>query len=206
MSASSSDSILPGVLVLIVLLPIFYAIGRAGTILGDFKLAHLLAPLAPVVNGQVERSRRRIVGTYEGIPVEISAEPKRSVGLVGGSAAVTSRINAFNIAIPDQPGAADWQLQFHVTGTFGQGGRQLGVRLADGPLQQRLEQAGVLDNVGAVSSPTQSYVTVQYEKRTQTLTFTNDVAPLTVPNSARFAALLALTARLAAINARVNVA
>jgi hypothetical protein len=206
MTASSSDSILPGVLVLIVLLPILYFIGRAGTILGDIKIAYLLAPLAPVINGRVERSRRRIVGTYEGRTVYVFCDPKRSVGLTGVSRAATSRINACSIAIPDLPGAADWQLHFHVTGMLGQGGRKLEIRLADEPLRQRLEQSGVLEDVGAVSSPTQSYVTVEYEKRTHTLTYTDDVAPLTVPSSARFAALLALTARLAEINARVNVA
>ncbi len=201
MTASSSDSILPGVLVLIVLLPIFYFIGRAGTILGDFKIAHLLTPIAPVINGHVERSRRRIVGTYDGRALYVFADPKRSVGLAGG---VTSRINEFSIAIPDLPGVGDWRLQFYLTGTFGQGPRELAVQGADEPLQQRLEQSGVIEDVGAVTSATQSYVTVQYEKRTQTLTLTDDVAPLTVPSSARFSALLALASRLAVVNARVN--
>ena len=109
-----------------------------------------------------------------------------------------------SIAVPNLPGAADWHLQFHVTGTFGQGGRQLGFGMADGPLRQRLEQSGVIDDVGAVSSPTLSYVTVQYESRTQTLTYTDDVSPLRIPNGARFAVQLALVARLAALNARVN--
>lgn len=202
MTAPSSDSILPGVLVVLIMLPVLYGIGRAGTALGDVKIARLLAPLAPMINGRIERSRRRIVGTYEGLPVHVFCEPQRSVGLAGDN--VTSRINAFSIAVPDLPGAADWRLQFHVTGMLGQGGRELAIRTADEPLRLRLEQAGVVEDVGAVSSPTLSYVTVQYEARTQTLTYTDDVSPLSVPNSARFAALLTLTARLAAVNARVN--
>jgi hypothetical protein len=64
MSAPQSDSILPGVLIVLVLLPILYGIGRAGAALGDVWSAHLLAPLAPMVGGNVERSRRRLVGTY----------------------------------------------------------------------------------------------------------------------------------------------
>ena len=34
-------------------------------------------------------------------------------------------MNAFSIAIPELPGAEDWRIQFHVTGAFGQGGREL---------------------------------------------------------------------------------
>jgi hypothetical protein len=205
MTAPSSDSILPGVLIVLILLPVLYGIGRAATALGDVRSAYLLAPLAPMVNGHVERSRRRLVGTYEGWTVHVFFEPERSVGSSGSSSA-TSRINAFSIAIPDLPGDADWRLQFHVTGLLGQGGRELGFGMADEPLRRRLEQAGVIAEVGAVSSPTLSYVTVQYETRTRTLTYTDDVSPSRVPSSARFAVYLALVARLAALNTRVNVA
>jgi hypothetical protein len=113
-------------------------------------------------------------------------------------------MNAFSIAIPNLPGGADWRLQFHVTGTFGQGGRELGFVMNDKPLRLRLEEAGVIADVGAVSSPTLSYMTVEFETRTQTLTYTDDVSPSRVPNQARFAVHLALVARLAALNARVN--
>lgn len=204
MSASSSDSILPGVLIVLVLLPVLYAIARGGAALGDAWSAHLLAPLAPMVGGHVERSRRRLVGTYEGFPVHVFFDPQRSVGLLGDEASVTSRMNAFSIAIPDLPGAADWRLQFHVTGVLGQGGRQLGFGMDDPPLRQRLDQAGVLADVSAVSRSTLSYVAVQYETRTHTLTYTDDVTPSRVPSRARFAEHLALVARLAALNARVN--
>jgi len=206
MSASSSDSIMPGVLIVLVMLPVLYGIGRAGSALGNVRSAYLLAPLAPMIGGHVERSRRRLVGTYEGWPVQVFFEPQRSVGSSGNASSATSRMNAFSIAIPDLPGAADWRLQFHVTGTFGQGGRELGFGMVDESLRQRLEEADVIADVGAVSSPTLSYVTVQYEARTQTLTYTDDVSPSRVPNLARFAVHLALAARLAALNARVNVA
>ena len=206
MSASSSDSIMPGVLIVLVMLPVLYGIGRAGSALGNVRSAYLLAPLAPMIGGHVERSRRRLVGTYEGWPVQVFFEPRRSVGSSSNASSVTSLINAFSIAIPNLPGAADWRLQFHVTGTFGQGGRELGFGMVDESLRQRLEEAGVIADVGAVSSPTLSYVTVQYEARTQTLTYTDDVSPSRVPNLARFAVHLALAARLAALNARVNVA
>ena len=204
MSTPSSDSILPGVLIVLVLLPVLYGIGRAGGALGDVWSAYLLAPLAPMVAGHVERSRRRIVGTYEGWPVHVFIDPQRSVGLLGDEPSVTSRMNAFSIAIPDLAGAADWRLQFHVTGLLGQGGRELGFGMNDEPLRRRLEEAGVISDVGAVSSPTLSYVTVQYETRTRLLTYTDDVSPSRVPSRARFAVHLALVARLAALNARVN--
>jgi hypothetical protein len=205
MSAPQSDSILPGVLIVIVMLPVLYGIGRAGSALGNIWSAYVLAPLAPMINGKVERNRGRLVGTYEGWPVQVTFD-RRSVGPSSGRSSITSRINAFSIAIPDLPGEADWQLQFHVTGMFGQGARELGFGMADSPLRLRLEQAGVIADVGAVSSPTLSYRTVQYEARARTLTYTDDVSPSRIPSSARFAALLALTARLAALNARVNTA
>lgn len=206
MKAPSSDSILPGVLIVLVMLPVLYGIGRAGTALGGVWSAYLLAPLAPMVGGHVERSSRRLVGTYEGWPVHVFFDPRRSVGLLGDEPSVTSRMNPFSIAIPDLPGGADWRLQFHVTGPLGQGARELGFGMADEPLRHRLEEAGVIAEVGAVSSPTLSYVTVQYETRTRTLTYTDDVSPSRVPSHERFAVHLALVARLAVLNTRVNAA
>ncbi len=203
MSAPQSDSILPGILIVLVMLPVLYGIGRAGTAFGDVWSAYLLAPLAPMVGGHVERSRRRLVGTYEGWPVHVSFE-QRSAGTLGGASSSTSRMNAFSIAIPELPGGADWQLQFHVTGLLGQGARELGFGMSDEPLRRRLDDAGVIAEVGAVSSPTLSYVTARYETRTRTLTYTDDVSPSHVPSNERFAVHLALVARLAVLNTRVN--
>jgi hypothetical protein len=200
MSAPPSDSIFPGVIIVLVMLPVLYGIGRAGTALGDVWSAHLLAPLAPMVNGHVERSRRRLVGTYEGLPVHVFFNPRQTVGAFDK----TSRMNDFSIAVPGLPGGADWRLQFHVTGLLGQGGRELGLSTDDELLRRRLEAAGVIADVGAVSGPTLSYVTVQYETRTQTLTYTDDVSPARVPSRARFAVHLALVARLVTLNTRVN--
>jgi len=200
MSASSSDSILPGVLVVLVMLPVLYGIGRAGTALGDVWSAHLLAPLAKMINGHVERSRRRLVGSYEGLPVQVSFNPRQTVGVFDK----TSRMNAFSIAVPDVPGGANWRLQFHTTGMLGQGGRQLTLTSDDDLVRRRLEEAGVIADVGAVSGPTLSYVTVQYDTSMRTLTYTDDVSPARVPSPARFAVHLALVARLVALNMRVN--
>jgi hypothetical protein len=200
MSASSSESILPGVLVVIVMLPVLYGIGRAGTALGDVWSAHLLAPLAPMVDGHVERSRRRLVGTYEGLPVSVFFNPRQTVGAFDK----TSRMNAFSIAVPELPGGASWRLQFHVTGMLGQGGRELALSSDDEQLRRRLEESGVIADVGAVSGRSLSYVTVQYDSSTRTLTYTDDVAPARVPGRARFAVHLALVRRLVALNARVN--
>jgi hypothetical protein len=204
MSAPPSDSILPGVLIVLALLPVLYGIARAGAVLGDLRSGQLLEPLAAMVGGRVERSRRRLVGTYAGWPVHVFFEPQRSVGLLGDEPSVTSRMNAFSIAVPNLPGDADWRLQFHVTGLLGQGGRVLGFGMDNEPLRRRLEEAGIIADVGAVSGPTLSYVTVQYEKRTQTLTYTDDVSPSRVPSPERFAVHLALVARLATLNSRVN--
>ena len=204
MSAPSSDSIWPGVLIVIVMLPILYGIGRAGTALGDVRSAQLLAPLAPMIGGHIERNRRRLVGTYEGWPVHVFFEPERSVQAFTGASSATSRMNAFSIAVPNLPGAADWRLQFHVTGLLGQGGRELGFGMADEPLRRRLEEAGVVAEVSAVSSPTLSYVTVQYETPPKKLQSTDAVAPRLRQSRERFAVHLALVARLAAINTRVN--
>jgi hypothetical protein len=206
MSSPSSDSILPGVLIVIIMLPVLYGIGRAAAAIGGVWTAYVLEPLAPMVSGHVERNNRRIVGTYEGWPVYVFCDPKRSVGFSNQRSSDTQRINAFCIAIPDLPGAADWRLQFRVTGLLGQGGRELGFGMDNEHLRSRLVEAGVITEVGAVSSPTLSYVTVEYDARTRRLTYTDDVSPLRVPSQTRFAVYLALAARLAALNARVNAA
>jgi hypothetical protein len=182
------------------MLPVLYGIGRAGTALGDVWSAYLLAPLAPMLSGHVERSRRRLVGTYEGLPVTVSFNPRQTVGVFDK----TSRMNAFSIAVSELPGAADWRLQFHVTGVLGQGGRELALATDDEPLRRRLEEAGVIAEVGAVSGRSLSYVTVQYDTSTRTLTYTDDVAPARVPSRARFAVHLALVMRLVTLNTRVN--
>lgn len=65
------------------------------------------------------RSRRQIVGTYEGSPLLVSCNPRQTVGVFDK----TSRMNAFAIAVRDLPGVAERQVRFHVTGLLGQDGR-----------------------------------------------------------------------------------
>jgi hypothetical protein len=132
--------------------------------------------------------------------VRVSFATRQSVG----SGESATDINAFSIEVVDQAGRQDWRVKFHVLGIFGQGPKQLFIEASDRALGERLERSGVLDAVSAVSSPTRDYVTVAYDARRRSLTYTDDVSPRRISSRERFAAQLALVARLAEINAQVN--
>lgn len=95
-------------------------------------------------------------------------------------------------------------MKFYLTGLVGQGPKQLTIEVQDKALGERLELSDVLAGVAAVSAPTQDYVTVAYEARRKTLTYTDDMTPRRIPSHARFAAQLELVARLAEVNDQVN--
>ena len=130
----------------------------------------------------------------------MSFTPAQSVGS-GDSA---TWINAFYIDVMDLVGRQDWRIKFYASGLLGQGPKQLYIEVEDKALGERLERSGVLDAVSTVSAPTQGYVTVQYEARRRTLTYTDDVSRRRIPSHEQFAAQLELVARLAEVNAQVN--
>ncbi len=195
-----TSSFVLGALILIVLLPVLYAVARSVTALGDMWSAHLLAPLAPVIGGTVNRNSPCIKGNYQRRDVRVSFSPKQSVGS-GDSA---TWINAFYIEVTDLPGKHDWQIRFRVTGAFGQGLKCLSIEAQDEALAERLDHSGAIAEVEAVSAPTTDYVTVAYESRRKTLTYTDDVSPRWIASHDQFTKQLALTARLSQINERVN--
>ena len=82
MSSPSSDSILPGVLIVIIMLPVLHGIGRAAAAIGGVWTAYVLEPLAPMVSGHVERNNRRIVGTYEGVASVRVLRPETECGIL----------------------------------------------------------------------------------------------------------------------------
>ena len=200
MSPDTANMVL-GALILVVLIPALYFIARGIGTIGDAWSAQMLAPLAPAIDGGTfSRTPPGIRGSYEGRDVRVSFTPGQSVG--SGDSATT--INAFYIEAINLPGQQDWRIKFYVSGSFGQGAKQLQIEVKDTALGERLERSGVLDAVSAVSAPTQDYVTVEYEARRQTLTFTDDVSPRRVPSHQQFATQLALVARLAQVNEQVN--
>jgi len=194
-----SETVL-GVLILIVVTPVLYFVGRAAGIIGDAWSARLLAPLAPAIGGTVDQSGPCVRGRYQGRDVRVSFTTQQSVGS-GDSA---GSINAFYIEVTELSGRQDWRLKFHYQGLFGPSQKELYIEVKDEALGQRLEHAGVLAAVAAVSAPTECYVTVQYEARRKVLTFTDDVSPRRIPSHEQFAAQLLLVARLAEINEQVN--
>lgn len=189
-----------GALILVALLPVLYGIGRAiGAIQAAWSV-HILAPLASVIGGTVDRSYPCIKGTYQGRDVRVSYTPAQSVGW-GDSA---TSINAFHIEVTGLQGRHNWQVRFRVGGMFGQGAKWLQIEAKDGALGERLDRSGIAQEIAAVNAPTQPYVTVAYEAWRKTLTYTDDVAPGRIPSHDQFAAQLALVARLAKVNENVN--
>jgi hypothetical protein len=62
----------------------------------------------------------------------------------------------------------------------------------------------VLSDIAAVNTPAQPYVTVAYDARQKTLTYTDDMTPCKIPTPEQFAAHLKLVARLADVNRQAN--
>ena len=89
---------------------------------------------------------------------------------------------------------------------FGQGAKCLHIEAHDKALAERLKRAGVVAEVEAMSAPTTYYVTVAYESRRRTLTYTDDVSPQRISSRDQFTKKLALAVRLSQINERVNLA
>ena len=199
MSQDTSTFILSAV-ILVVLIPVIYVVARVITTFGAAGSARLLAPLAPAIGGTISRSRPCINGSYQGRAVRVSFTPGQSVGSRDSATA----INAFYIEVQNLPGRQDWRIKFYLAGLLGQGSKQLTIEVQDQALGERLEQSGALSAVAAVSVPTQPYVTVAYEARQKTLTYTDDMTPRQIPSRAQFAAQLELVTRLAEVNDRVN--
>jgi hypothetical protein len=189
--------IIEGALVIAVLLPVCYVIGRLGSAIEAKRHGHILAPLAPFINGKIDGGA--INGQYQGHALRVTYAPRTSVG--PGNLRLC--INGFYIEASDIPGEQDWRILFFVTGLLGQGPRQLFIK-ADKDLTARLESSGVLQEIAAVSSASQDYVTVAYSARFKTLTYTDDVSPNYISSPPHFEKQLALMARLIQVNAQVN--
>ena len=186
-----------GLLIVAVLL---YYFARVAVWIGDAFTARLLAPLAPLIAAVPNSRQAYLLGTYLGYKVRFTITPGQSVG----SGDASSSINAFHVEVLDVPGKKDWWLQFHVSGMFGQGPKQLGIGARDTALAERLQQSNVVKEVEAVSSPTDIYITVSYEAFRKSLTYTDDVSPRKVPTAEVVPRYLALAVRLAELNARIN--
>jgi hypothetical protein len=189
-----------GALILVVLVPCIYFAARAAGVVLNAWSAYLLAPLAPLIGGTIDRNESCIRGTYGENKVRVSYASKQTVG----SGESATWINAFRIEVTDLPGEHNWRIPFGLTGRFGQGPKCLYIETRDDALRERLDRSGILLAVQAVSSPTTTYVTVDYDCRRKTLTYTDDVSPRVLPSHAGYAVQLALVARLAEVNKQVN--
>lgn len=182
------------------LLLFFYVVGRViGALLAVWS-SFIIAPLAPLIDGAVDRKSACIIGAYQGRKIRAYYSPKENVG----SGESATWINAFHIEVLDLPGKQDWDIHFMRTGMFGQGAKRLSIGVRDDELGKRLYGCGVIAHVAGVSSPSDSYVTVKYDTRRKILTYTDDISPKSIPTREQFEAQLALTARLATINEQVN--
>lgn len=187
-----------GAIILVVLLPCIYFAARIATAIGDAWGAYRLAPLAPLIDGIVDRNGPYIVGKFGGYKLRVTFCPKEP----GGSGDDT--INAFRIHVLDVPGQHHWCVPFEATGRFGFGFKAPHIEAQHDALRERLKRSGALQLVESVSKPSAAYVTVVYDPRQRTLTYVNDVSPHTIPSREDFAKQLALVAKLIALNAKLN--
>jgi len=159
-----------------------------------------LAPLAARIGGSFAGGSTSLHGTYRDHRLRISYSPKQPLG----SGESATYFNAFHIQVIDLPGRSPWRIPFELTGVLGQGPKRLYIEAQDEALKERLRQSGILREVAEVSAPTTYYVTVDYDPRQKTLTYTDDVSPAVVPSLHDFQKQLDLVARLVEIHQSVN--
>jgi hypothetical protein len=182
-----------GALILVPLVPCLYFGARAAGVAITAWTAYRLAPLAPLIGATVDWKSPYLHGSYAGNKVRVWYVQQN---------AGERTLNTIQIEVADLPGKHDWRVAFEL-GWFRQRAEPY-IDTRDEALRQRLHDAEVLHAVGAVSSATASYVTVNYDGRRKTLTYVDDITPKTIPSSEAYAMQLELVARLAAIGRQVN--
>lgn len=196
-----TTDLVSGILILVVALPTLYFAAQLIIKIGNLWTARILAPLAPILGKNAKLANGSVSGSFNGCQLRaFYAKDKND----GWDMENSTGFNAFYIEAADVPGQLDWKIQFHVSGLLGQGPKELHIHVADKRLGERLAQAGVIDAVAKVSTPTEDYVTVAFDARRNILTYTDDVSPKSVPSRQRFEVQLELLTRLVEINEKVN--
>jgi hypothetical protein len=193
-----SDAVL-GALILVPLVVVIWVVAWTVSKVGDAWSASVLARLAPTIDGTVSRAGPHVSGSYGGLPVRISFTKGQAVG-TGESA---SQMNAFYIEALDLAGDTNWKIAFRAVSWTGQD-KELFIESPDAALAERLRVSGALELIGRVNMPSNNYVTVAYDARAQTLTYTDDVSPKLVPSVDHFVRELELVGQLTTINAATN--
>jgi hypothetical protein len=193
-----SDAAL-GAIILVPFVIGVYVLARVASALGDARGAHLLAPLAPAVQGEVSRDGPHVTGLHRGRRVRLSFTPGQSVG--SGEGALS--FNAFHTAVLDVAGEASWRVRFYPTSLLGNE-KRLHIESKDAAFADRLHRSGALDAIAAVSTPSHHYVVAEFDARSQALTCTDDVSPRKVPTDAQLTRYLDLATYLADLNARLD--
>jgi hypothetical protein len=87
MSQEMSDFIL-GAVFFVVIIPVIYFAARFISTIGDAWSARLLAPLAAMIGGSVNRDPPHIKGRYQGQDVRVSFTPGQNVGAGEGASQI----------------------------------------------------------------------------------------------------------------------
>jgi hypothetical protein len=201
-NAGHDDDLLFGSAVLAVFLVFVFALGYAINRVRNRRFARAWAPLAPIIGGRVVEdgggaATSWLVGHFEGRRVAASIAPARH-RYSGDDAGDGHRYNHFEVALGDEPGAADWTVEERVT-ALGLGRHEWQVFSKEPRLAQRLRSAGVVELAPEIGA-----LRIEYTCGDRTLRLSQDLASHTVPTPEQFRRALDALQRVAALNARCN--
>jgi hypothetical protein len=179
-----------GLLIIGIIIAIAVAIGSVWGRVKTARADSVLAPLAPVIAGQVSDGRLR--GTYQGHPVEAWPESRDPSPSVSDDDSLNFAVNLFNLKVAEVPGRQYWYCRsrprllgtpdFEFGGVLGRGSTLVdqlvslaGYPAPDAALEERLRAAGLmreLSNLGARGSgylPIVTFVPAPSQTRLQKL-------------------------------------
>lgn len=206
-----SDTI-QGVFYFIILMVIVIAASRVLARFTGSKFQKAMAPLVPVVGGTFSTdslSNGWLEGTYRGRTVHAIATPgvAPSSTFSDSAPAKSSRYNAFEVSLREEPGARDWSVTFgmHSMGQILSREESWRISSDDGALEARLHASPLIDELERFAGAgVRGVPTVRYSAQNQSLTHRDSVWPGIAPPPEHFQKQLDLALRLAEINQQVN--
>lgn len=198
---------LQGAVLLAVFMAIVFATSRVLAYFTGMKYAQAMNPLAPLINGTFSTdslSHGWLEGTYQNRAVHLTAIPGISPYSDGGNA---HRYNAFEVSLPDVPGAHDWSLQFgsHSVTQIFTGEESWNFHCSDDALKERLQNSAIIAeimqaNLGSV----RGFPTVIYSAQKKNLMHRDNVSPSIAPSPQRLTTQLKLVLWLSQTNEQLN--
>lgn len=201
MTQEMSDMLF-GAGILALFLVIVFVLGYGINRLKNARFTRTWQPLIPLIDGKVVEdgggaATSWLTGTYKGTAVYASIVPNRNryamTDDTGGHV-----YNYFEVGVQNVRGQFAWSVE-HKEGVLGFGHKGWTATSENKKLAADLERSGVVEEISRYHP-----MTVEYNPRTKTLRFTEDVTPLLLPPNDRVQQELDLLLNIAQLNERLN--